>query len=105
MRNNIKHFLRTYWLTILLSTGLLTISIMLVKQRNTIKELTEELSDAEDKIYDIHNEVNKLESSISELRSCVENFNYDNWRDVVPEVEDATRNIESEFEELKSSTE
>lgn len=97
------------WLRYLLLIGLLTTSITIIKQRNTIEDLTFHLSntrgqleESENKIFVIQSNIGNLESSISELRSEVENFDYENWRYVVPNVEDATSNVVSAYSDLVS---
>ncbi len=76
---------------------------------NRIKELENELSsrqseleEAENKIADIQQHIGDLESAVSSLRSEVDDFSYENWKYNIPDVEDATSNVESELESLKS---
>jgi chromosome segregation ATPase len=67
-----------------------------------LEETLNKLQNIEYEFYDVQSEMNYLETAIEELISEVNDFNYENWGDNVPEVEYATNNVESAFEDLKS---
>lgn len=43
-----------------------------------------------------------IEDAISSLESNVENFDVENWREVVPEVKNSTDEVRDAFERLRS---
>lgn len=107
--NNIRHLMKIHWLTALLLMGVLTTFVMIINQRNEIKSLHYTLSQTQGelrvcryRIINIEDQIDNLGSSVSELRSEVDNLSYEDWKYVVPDVEDATYNVEAELEELKS---
>jgi peptidoglycan hydrolase CwlO-like protein len=107
--NSIKDLMKIHWLSVLLLISVLTTFVIIINQRNEIKSLHYTLSQTQGelrvyryRIINIENQIDNLESSVSELRSGVDNFGYEDWKYVVPEVEDATDNVEAELEELKS---
>ena len=43
----------------------------------------------------------QLENSVGDLRSTVDGFDNDNWKDVVPNVQDATEDVEKQTASVK----
>ena len=68
-----------------------------------LEETRWELEECEDKISDIKDCIDDLETAISDLRSEVDDFYYEDWRYNVPDVEEATSNVESAFRDLQST--
>jgi septal ring factor EnvC (AmiA/AmiB activator) len=75
----------------------------LQETESELESTKNELEEAQTKISEIQSEVDNMESAVSQLRGEVDNFSYYNWRDVVPDVEDATSNIESKLSDLQSA--
>lgn len=69
---------------------------------NQLSQAKSELEEARNKISEIQSYVNNMESAVSELRSEVDDFSYENWQYNVPDVDGATRNVESTLDDLKS---
>lgn len=69
---------------------------------NQLSEKQSELDEAEDTISEIQIHIDDLELAVSELRNEVDDFGYEEWKYNVPDVENATTNVETELEELKN---
>jgi len=67
--DNIKHIFKTHWLTILLSVGLVTTSIIIFQQKKEIKHLNYENSDLEDKVSTLENEKEELQNELDNCNS------------------------------------
>ena len=52
---------------------------------------------------DISKSVGKVEDVLSDLELTIEDFKYENWKYVVPEVFEEVDNLRYEFENLKSA--
>ena len=63
------------------------------------------LNVAVEKLQEISDAVDSLETAVNELESSVDQFSSDNWRRVVPDVMSATGDVVSAFAEVRSATE
>ncbi|MGP5210745.1 hypothetical protein ACTXJ5_08115 [Psychrobacter alimentarius] len=62
------------------------------------------LEDARNKIVDLQSQIVDLEASVSDLESTVDEFNYNDWADVVPSVISEVDLIRFHLDYVKSST-
>ena len=70
---------------------------------NRVAELEAQLDDVRSKLDAAESEVDSLKSATDELTSAVGDFDYDNWRSVVPDVQQAAANVESATNDVESS--
>ena len=61
------------------------------------------VSELEQKIEDIESKVSTLESARSDLESSVSQFDGENWREVVPQVQSAASDVDQAATELRSA--
>ena len=66
--NKVTLIIKKQWLTILLSVGLLTTSVIIFQQKKEIKHLNYEISGLEYRVSDLDNERDELQS---ELDNCI----------------------------------
>lgn len=71
---DIKQFLRTRWLILILSAGLLTTFIIIEKQKNKIKDLEYEISDFETNVSNLENENEELQINLDECESDKDDY-------------------------------
>ena len=72
--NKINQILKTHWLTIVLSAGLLISIITIISKNKEIKHFKYEVSDLEDKVSDLENEKEELENELENCKSERDNF-------------------------------
>ena len=66
-------------------------------------ELRAQVERLQGEISDIKEKADALETSSGELRSQMDRFQSENWRDVVPDAQAASDQVESDQDSLKSS--
>ena len=52
---------------------------------------------------DVQDAMKRLASAISGLQGAVSSFDDENWKDVVPEVESASQDVDSAFQGLRTA--
>lgn len=67
------------------------------------EELRTQVESLQGEISDIKEKADALETSSRELRSQMDRFQRENWRDVVPDAQAASDQVESDQDSLKSS--
>jgi outer membrane murein-binding lipoprotein Lpp len=67
------------------------------------EELRAQVESLQGEISDIKEKADALETSSGELRSQMNRFQSENWRDVVPDAQAASDQVESDQDSLKSS--
>lgn len=60
---------KVHWLTIILSFGLILMTIVLINKNKEINRLAYEISDFEDKVSTLENEKEELESELEDCKS------------------------------------
>lgn len=74
----------------------------LEEAQDRIKELESKIETIESKFDEVKSKADAVESAVHNLKSEIDDFSDENWRDNVPEVEDTANNIESALDDLKS---
>lgn len=72
------------------------------KLENRVVELEAQLDDVRSRLDDAESQIDILKSATDELTSAVDDFDYDNWRNVVPDIQQAAANVESAVNDLES---
>jgi len=72
------------------------------KLENRVAELEAQLDDVRSRLDDAESQIDILKSATDELTSAVDDFDYDNWRNVVPDIQQAAANVESAVNDLES---
>lgn len=67
------------------------------------EELRAQVESLQGEISDIKEKAEALQTSSVELRSQMDRFQSENWRDVVPDAQAASDQVESDQDALKSS--
>lgn len=67
------------------------------------EELRAQVERLQGELSDIKEKADALETSSGELRSQMERFESENWRDVVPDAQAASDQVESDKDDLKSA--
>lgn len=67
--DKIIQIFKTRWLTILLSIGLISTSIVISKQKKEINDLNYEVSDLEDKVSTLENEKDEIQDALDNCNS------------------------------------
>lgn len=73
------------------------------ESQERIAELESQLESAQTAFDDVQSAFNEVQSAMESLKNEVDGFNYLNWRDVVPGVEDATINLDSAIDGLEGA--
>jgi peptidoglycan hydrolase CwlO-like protein len=75
----------------------------------TIEEETERADNAErnvaflqSKLEEINSQLSEVENEHSNLSSAIDRFGYEDWTSVVPDVQSAETDLESEISEMRS---
>ena len=71
----INQIFKVHWLTIILSFGLILMTIVLINKNKEINRLAYEISDFEDKVSTLENEEEELESELEDCKS--EKFDFE----------------------------
>jgi len=81
-----------------------------IESESEVVELQDALDDAKESLEAVEEAQRRLESDVDGLSGAVfdltrqvRDFDYENWRDVVPGVQSASSDIESKFGEVQSS--
>lgn len=84
--NKINQIFKNYWLTILLSIGILSLTIILINKNKEINSLENEVSNLENNISTLESEKEDLEVQLEECESEKTSYNIessykygDNW--------------------------
>ena len=72
---------------------------------NRVAELEAQLDNVRSKIVDAESEVDSLKSATDQLTSAVNDFDYENWRSVVPSVQEAAEHLEGTLNDVESAIE
>lgn len=74
-----------------------------VELEKRVAELEVQLDDVRSKLDVAESEVDSLKSATDELTSAVSDFDFENWRSVVPSVQEAAEHVEGTVNDVESA--
>ena len=71
--------------------------------QSQVSTLQAKLDDAQEKAGDAESSMEELKASVASLQSSVGGFNDENWRSVVPDVQDAADDVDQKSTAVEST--
>ena len=71
-------------------------------ENDRISELEEQLEEARGQLAVLEDRKNQLQSAAEDLRANVDRLSFENWRDVVPDIDDSADYVEDEASQMES---
>ena len=81
------------------------LAIELSRTRSKLDDVTSELARVDASVSELGDSLDQADSTLQTLESDVSDFDSENWRDVVPEVESATSDVRSQVDDARSNLE
>lgn len=84
--------------------GLLSILIIVVACGSSGPSKPQPEEHVGDQAADLAEKIASLRSEVDELQAAIRNFDYEDWKEVVPKVKEASEQIEESLSDLESSS-